>query len=323
MATRHLPERFTALAPQPLQRILVGASLDDGDENLLEAAGSIAQATGASLVVLHAAEPLDEQWALDTGLASTDDLRARLAARAERLIPAGVRFTTGIRPGVAHRVIAEVAETMSPDLILIGATAREGKLLGSTAERVVRKATAPVLVVRGRFAIPPRRVVAPVDLSDLSACGLHCGLAMASRLAAGREIDAVVLFAIGFLDPMSEEMRLRRWSTEEMTAKAHDRLDEYVAGHLPDARLATENRVVLGPARESILGAAQLADADLIVMSTHGHGGFERLILGSVAATIVREAQCSVLLVPPQAAFCDQIAEAVLSQTAPCKTASR
>jgi nucleotide-binding universal stress UspA family protein len=105
-----------------------------------------------------------------------------------------------------------------------------------------------------------------------------------------------------------------------MTARARERLDELVRRHSPDVELACENRVVLGPARESIVEAARAEKADLVVMSTHGYGGFERLILGSVAATIAREAPCSVLLVPPEGAFADEIAAAVVEQTAPWKT---
>ncbi len=39
--------------------------------------------------------------------------------------------------------------------------------------------------------------------------------------------------------------------------------------------------------------------ADLIVMGTHGRGGFERLLLGSVAEKVLRKANCPVLTVPP------------------------
>jgi nucleotide-binding universal stress UspA family protein len=49
------------------------------------------------------------------------------------------------------------------------------------------------------------------------------------------------------------------------------------------------------PARE-ILAAA--ASADLIVMGTHGRSGFERLVLGSVAETVLRKAPCSLLTIP-------------------------
>ena len=313
---------FDVRAPRPIRRVLVGVSLEPEEGAVLSAAAAVARTTGASLTVVHAAEPPVDAWAFTMPAASLEDLRSRLADEVRRLAaPAQEPCEISVAYGAAHRVLDEAAQRVSPDLIVVGATVRRGAaLLGSTAERVVRKATVPVLVVRGPLEIPPRRVVAPVDLSALSADGFHCGLALVSRLAGGEQVEVVALFAIGYLDPMAREMREQRWSVDEMTKLARNRLEGLVEEHRPTAPLRVESKVVLGPAREEILGEAK--QADLVVMSTHGHGGFEKLVLGSVASTVVREAPCSVLLVPPEAAFGDAIAEAVLSQTAPCKTAS-
>jgi nucleotide-binding universal stress UspA family protein len=38
---------------------------------------------------------------------------------------------------------------------------------------------------------------------------------------------------------------------------------------------------------------------DLVILGTHGRGGFKRLVLGSVASEVVRHARCNVLVVPP------------------------
>lgn len=54
------------------------------------------------------------------------------------------------------------------------------------------------------------------------------------------------------------------------------------------------------PASEIVQVAGELP-ADLIVMGTHGRGGFRRLVLGSVAETVLRTAPCPVLTVPPRA----------------------
>lgn len=57
-----------------------------------------------------------------------------------------------------------------------------------------------------------------------------------------------------------------------------------------------------GSAEDGILQAAKECSAGLIVMGTHGHTGFGRLLMGSVAESIVRKAPCSVLTVKtPQA----------------------
>jgi nucleotide-binding universal stress UspA family protein len=60
-----------------------------------------------------------------------------------------------------------------------------------------------------------------------------------------------------------------------------------------DIDTALEN----GEARSTIIDSATQWGADLIVVGSHGHKGWERLLLGSVAESVVRHATCSVLVV--------------------------
>jgi nucleotide-binding universal stress UspA family protein len=61
-------------------------------------------------------------------------------------------------------------------------------------------------------------------------------------------------------------------------------------------------RVRTGNPREEILAEAASYRPDLLVLGTHGRGGFDRLVIGSVAADVVRRAPVSTLVVPPRAA---------------------
>jgi nucleotide-binding universal stress UspA family protein len=63
----------------------------------------------------------------------------------------------------------------------------------------------------------------------------------------------------------------------------------------PNAILVAES----GNASTTIVDQAVAKRADLIVMGTHGRRGFKRLLLGSVTETVLREAPCPVLTVPP------------------------
>jgi nucleotide-binding universal stress UspA family protein len=65
----------------------------------------------------------------------------------------------------------------------------------------------------------------------------------------------------------------------------------------PDARAPIERRLASGDPTAEILRAAQESQCDLIVMGTHGRTGLERLLLGSVAEKVLRDAACSVLVV--------------------------
>ena len=53
------------------------------------------------------------------------------------------------------------------------------------------------------------------------------------------------------------------------------------------------------------------------MLGTHGRGGLDRLVLGSVASTVARKAPCSVLMISPEAALEEGIADAVITQTEP------
>jgi hypothetical protein len=59
--------------------------------------------------------------------------------------------------------------------------------------------------------------------------------------------------------------------------------------------------VETGPPANQILERARSLPADLIVMGTHGEGGFRHLVLGSVAEKVLRQATCPLLTVPPHA----------------------
>src|SRR5437763_4428308 len=70
-------------------------------------------------------------------------------------------------------------------MIVVGAAEapRLARVFGSTADRVVRKASCPVLVVRGELPAPPRRVLFPVDLSPLSSEAFTLGLDWLAQIA--------------------------------------------------------------------------------------------------------------------------------------------
>ena len=76
-------------------------------------------------------------------------------------------------------------------------------------------------------------------------------------------------------------------------------LVEKYAQQLRAAGYRVESAVETGDVRETILDAAANWHADLILLGSQGHKGMERLLLGSVAESVVRHAHCSVLVVRP------------------------
>jgi nucleotide-binding universal stress UspA family protein len=62
-----------------------------------------------------------------------------------------------------------------------------------------------------------------------------------------------------------------------------------------DLKIVVEHRVAKGDAAEEILRFAKAVKCDLIVMGTHGRTGLRRLLTGSVAEEVLRNATCPVL----------------------------
>lgn len=67
-----------------------------------------------------------------------------------------------------------------------------------------------------------------------------------------------------------------------------------------DPMIRTEHRLVQGDPIPEILEIAEESKVDLIVLGTHGRSGLGRLLMGSVAEQIVRQATCPVLTVKTQ-----------------------
>lgn len=86
---------------------------------------------------------------------------------------------------------------------------------------------------------------------------------------------------------------------ESMTRTANDALEARAARYRDRASLGPV-RLELGDPREVIDGVAEQLGADLIVMGTHGRRGLRRVLLGSVAESVVRTAPCPVLTVRPK-----------------------
>jgi universal stress protein A len=132
-------------------------------------------------------------------------------------------------------------------------------------------------------------ILHPTDFSERSehAFWLACALARdyGARLIVLHVADApVVAYGEGVAPPDPEELR----------AAAQEQLDRLQALH---ANIRAEHRVEEGDAVVEILRVAQEAHADLIVMGTHGRTGLWRLLMGSVAEQVVRQAVCPVLTV--------------------------
>ena len=82
-------------------------------------------------------------------------------------------------------------------------------------------------------------------------------------------------------------------------ADAKDHLEFFVRSARAQCRNSVTGHFGIGSPTDEILRFRSELGADMLVVGTHDHEGFERLLLGSVAETLVRKAGCSVLVVRP------------------------
>jgi len=147
--------------PNQIKHILVPLDFSPPSEKALEFAASLAKQFGATLTLLNVVEAvatpdfayyplmMENDKVLAKARRHLDNVRAK-AGIDEKLIEKVL-----VRNGVPHWEITNAAKTLKVDLIVISTHGYSGLahvFVGSTAERVVRHAGCPVLVVRGRPA---------------------------------------------------------------------------------------------------------------------------------------------------------------------------
>jgi len=152
---------------------------------------------------------------------------------------------------------------------------------------------------------PITRILCPVDLSDASQPAIEHAVVMArwykAAITALHVTNPIVIpstdFAVVGYGPSVA-------LTDDEIAEARQRVMDSFSAWQP---IAVDVLIDTGHPAIRILERAAALPADLIVIGTHGHGGFERLVLGSVTEKILRKATCPVMTVPPRAHTTSQL----------------
>jgi nucleotide-binding universal stress UspA family protein len=284
-----------------LKNIVIGTSLTDHSDGVVRTGLAIAKATGATPWLIHAGAPLLDPSGMGVDAIWTEknwnNLRELLDEQATRTwlaaLPGFSQEQVRLVVGAPHRAIVELACSVQADLVVIGAAESTG-ILGSTADRVIRKAPCPVLAVRSETAFPPLRVEFPVDLSPISANALRQGLDFLAQLGLPAT-ESEVLFV---LSPFEVGGSIN-FTPQQIQHFAGEELSRFVTASASGNARPQATRVRTGYARDEILGVLKERRVDLAVLGTHGRSGFERFMLGSIAAGVLKTAECNLLIVPP------------------------
>lgn len=295
-----------------LRRILFPTDFSRRSERSLDMALEVADRFEAELhmlhaIVLHADDPNDPAHLFP----DPEEIRQRLEEIADRRMATsiasrgerGVQVIRSRRRGISTApVILEHADEIGADLIVMSTHGRRGiehVLLGSVTEEVVRLAACPVLTVRADAEVEEsptvRTIVVPVDFSEHA----RGALAQARELAASFGAALRVLHVFG--RPIHPEIYIGGMPLETpefpaVEGSLREALETFVREGSGPA-VETSVHVTEGRAVAGILDFAQDADADLIVIATHGLTGLAHVLLGSVTEKVVRRAPCPVLTV--------------------------
>ncbi len=297
-----------------IETVLIGTSLTEASDQVVRAGLKVARAANARVVLVHAGSsqmvyggaPYVPELP-EVVEAQKENLRRKMEGQAHLLgIRPEERAGTFLELGPAHQVLVETAKATAADLIVVGAAEEPilAKLLGSTADRVVRKATCPVLVVRRELPMPPARVLVPVDLSLLSAEALREGLEVLGFLARERGPEATLpeVEAFCVITHLDQHLFAPEEAPEQAERKVRQDLGRFLALHAAGSPFEVVPRTASGYVEDEILLRIRTWEPDLVVLGTHGRSGFERFLLGSVATRIVHNGDANVLIVPPAVA---------------------
>jgi nucleotide-binding universal stress UspA family protein len=296
-----------------IKTIVVGTDLGESGHRAMQLAIPTAQSTGATLWLVHASElGLEHAWPdLPLGArAAAQALRERLQGRFQNSLQEleserkqcealGLSCQTSCEEGRPWETILRTAVAVNADLIVVGdpagAVGLPERLLGSTAERVVRQAPCSVLVSCGRLrdAYAGARIAVGVDFST------HGIEAVRWARDVANAIDGQVALLHVVPHPITETMMPREWPSvlEGLASAARSRLEQLIVSE--GLKPNTTVQVMDGPIGKMLCNATAEINAVVLVVGSRGQGRLRGMMLGSASQYCLRYSPVPVLTVRP------------------------
>jgi nucleotide-binding universal stress UspA family protein len=280
-------------------RILVALDLEGRAQAAAHFALRLSQAFGASLEAVHVASALKRPVLYPFALEAHDAKEHHLKARMQ-LKPAWP--TTAILHeaiGNPAEAIATLATDRKIQLLMLGGPSEGLRhlILGGTARDILHVSPCPVMIVKHEVQeSAEQHIVVACDSSELGRNSLTCAIAWARALGATLETLYVFEPPSFAYDPVScagasavDQLREQEYSAFERFLTSVD-----FSGVL---HKSTRVEGVPGEVINRVAGQRP----SLITMGTHGRTGQSRLLMGSVAESVLKGATSPVLLVPASA----------------------
>jgi nucleotide-binding universal stress UspA family protein len=305
-------------------KIIAGTDFSSLADHALESAFALAQRLGDSFEIVHVLEPpavMLPELAVDGSqmmMSLTQASEQRLASMVARFRDRGVEVSHRTLQGAAEETLPGYAAEQKARLLALGTHGRKGAarfFIGSVAERIVRRAHVPILIVpekttlrseddRAAIDHRPLRVIAGFDVSPASDTALLWLRAFATSTSCDLSLVHVYW-------PLRE---LARFGIEEivdvhegkdeivslLARELRPRINDLLGGVLAKLQL----RPTLGRDADPLVNEAEAMNADLLVVGTNQRRDRWG---GSTAIAAIRAAKRPVLCVPTLIEGMDQL----------------
>lgn len=240
------------------------------------------------------------QTSKQTAVSKECKARKQLCDTTQKLNQIGFSVIDRLLSGIPTESILRLAEETFVDLIAMSTHGRTGlgrALLGSVADEVVCSARPPVFLAPAAITVKPRSVprtiLLPLDGTSLAEAAIPIARQFAQNTGATLSLIRVVR-----PNHSGHEQHDEQVSAGEQS-DAHQAISylERIQLQLQLANVPSRYQVASGNPAEVIIRTMHAENIDLIVMSTHGRSGVERMVYGSVTSRIIGNTTCPLLLV--------------------------
>ena len=206
--------------------------------------------------------------------------------------------TTTLNVGRPYTEIVRYAEFVNAGLVVLGAhgggLVRE-LFVGSTVDRVLRKLTRPVLIVKREPQAPYRKILIPVDFSEYSGQATE----FAMNIAPHAHIIVLHAFEVPFkakLESDGVDDKLIQIYENEVQGQKKKEMQQFIS-ELGAQKDTLSTVIESGPASTVIRKNMEVLDPDLIVIGKHGQSDQDETLLGGVTTRVIQDAGCDIFVV--------------------------
>jgi nucleotide-binding universal stress UspA family protein len=322
------------------KRILVPLDGSTRAERSIPVAAHIARATDGTVVLVQIANLpftyspyVGSATYADEAIESTlSEVERYLNSIANSELLAGIKTITQAVFGTAAPEILATANSYNVDLIVMtshGNTGMKRWMLGSVAQKIARCSAMPVLVLheKGPYPVGPRldtrplRVLVPLDGSSLAKAAIEPAAQLAVAIAAPGEGSLHLMRVVkppttaelrAASDQESikslEENRLHKAKTylNSIKDQLHDsplaQLKLSITWSVAVAQDVAHAIIQMAENGEDAKGAGAFGRCDIIAIATHGRGGLQHWVLGSITERVLGATKLPILVVRPEPA---------------------